>query len=205
MEEEILRDVVGYEGLYLVSNTGFVISTPKQHYCGNNRTYISKARVLKANISNKGYYRVRLYKNGSSAQFGVHRLVANAFIENPDNKPCVNHLDCNPLNNNADNLEWITFSENLLYAKSLGRLDFKKQHQALNEFRETVKKPVIGTSLETGEKIYFESITVAGKHFGNASGGISDCCNNKNKTSRGYAWSFATPDEISRMKQEWKK
>ena len=94
-----------YTGLYQVSNLGRVRSL------GNDKT--RKERILKPKINNKGYLQVILCKNGKVKTFLVHRLVATAFIPNPDNLPVVNHRDENPLNNCVDNLEWCTQKYNV--------------------------------------------------------------------------------------------
>lgn len=100
--KEIWKDVVGYEGLYKVSNLGNVKS-------------IRTNKLLCFSISNKRYFRVGLCKNGKRKWSAIHRLVAEAFIPNPNNFPCVNHKDCNKQNNKLTNLEWCSYSYNNLY------------------------------------------------------------------------------------------
>lgn len=95
--QEIWKDVKGYEGLYQVSNLGNVKSLKT-----NKNLYYSKAG---------NYYRVGLYK-GKRGMHSIHRLVAESFIPNPENKPCVNHIDTNTFNNNASNLCWCSYKEN---------------------------------------------------------------------------------------------
>ena len=109
---EIYKDVIGYEGLYKVSNTGKVFSLI------NNIVL----KTVKYKAANTEYEYLTLVKNKVKATKAVHRLVALAFIENPNNKPCVNHIDNNGLNNAVDNLEWCTYSENLKHAQKQGRL-----------------------------------------------------------------------------------
>lgn len=109
-EKEIWKDVVGYEGSYKVSNFGRVISCK-----------YSKIIEIKASVSNKGYYGVSLYSNNRRKHFLVHRLVAQAFIPNPKNKPQIDHIDGNPLNNNASNLRWCTQKENCNFTIAIGR------------------------------------------------------------------------------------
>lgn len=107
--DEIWRPVPNYEGFYEVSNAGRVKSVYRYK------------RILKPMISNTGYERVDLFKNKVREQFSVHRLVAMAFIQNPYNKPYVNHKDENKLNNSADNLEWVTHVENCRYGTAIER------------------------------------------------------------------------------------
>lgn len=118
MEE--FRDIKGYEGLYQVSNFGNVMSLSKGDGNGN-RDRLLKQEVLDNN-STTTYRRVALCVNGIVKRFSVHRLVALAFIDNPEDKPMVNHIDNNGWNNNVDNLEWCTHSENMMHAQRQGRL-----------------------------------------------------------------------------------
>jgi len=112
------KDVVGYEGLYMVSNHGDVTSVDKLVYREGKKPYLKKYVELKTPLNSTGYKRVRLsYKGGTTNHF-VHRLVATAFIYNKDNLPVVNHKDENPLNNRVDNLEWCTFQYNQEYSKA---------------------------------------------------------------------------------------
>lgn len=108
---ELFKDVKGYEELYQVSNLGRVKSLPK--IVGRR---LRGETVLAQQRSRHGYYMVDLCTNGKRFNASVHRLVAEAFIPNPDNKPCVNHIDGDKANNCVDNLEWCTHSENQLHA-----------------------------------------------------------------------------------------
>jgi len=108
---ETFKDIVGYEGLYQVSDQGRVISLRRQI-------------ELKTDVFTSGsvsYARVTLSKDSKTERFLVHRLVAMAFLPNPDEKPCVNHKDNNGLNNSSDNLEWCTYSENMQHSVKQGR------------------------------------------------------------------------------------
>ena len=109
LPHEIWRDVVGYEGIYQVSN----LSRVKSFYGG-------KARIFKHHIDIDGYAVVALSQNGKDRVFGVHVLLARAFIDNPDNKPLVHHQDSNRLHSCIWNLEWVTCSENAQYAVKHG-------------------------------------------------------------------------------------
>ena len=120
---EMWKSIAGYEDLYLISSLGKVKSLPKGDGNGN------RERILKWDITNHkhtSYARVSLAKEGKVRRFSVHRLVAEAFVANPLNKPIVNHLDNNALNNSCENLEWCTHQENMMHAQNQGRL-FKSQ------------------------------------------------------------------------------
>ena len=103
------RDVIGYEGAYQVSNKGRVRSF-----------YRNKIHIMTPTVSIFGYARVMLSKGGDNITVAVHRLVAKAFIPNPDNKPQVNHVDSNRLNNCVENLEWVTTKENVSHSFKFG-------------------------------------------------------------------------------------
>lgn len=144
----------GYEGLYQVSNFGRVKSL------SNEKT--RKEKILNITHRNK-YNLVTLYKNHTRTTFSVHRLVAQAFIPNPDNLPQVNHKDENKLNNKVDNLEWCTqiYNVNYSHAKSV-------------------------QCIETG--IVYKSLTEAGKINNIQLGLLCRVCNKNNYTAGGYHW-----------------
>lgn len=105
---EIWKDIKGYEGLYQISNFGRVKSLKRM---------INKRRceeiIKKPSLGGKGYYRLPLCKNGINKYYFIHRLVADAFIPNPENKPTVDHIDRNKINNYVNNLRWATYKEQI--------------------------------------------------------------------------------------------
>lgn len=117
--EEIWKDVVNYEGLYQISNLGRVRSLDRYVRTISNSVRRIKGVVM-TNCFDGNYYHVILHKNGSKKVSLVHRLVACAFVDNPDNLPFVNHIDGNKLNNASTNLEWCTASENTKHAFRVG-------------------------------------------------------------------------------------
>lgn len=122
-QKEIFKDIIGYEGLYQVSNIGRVKSLKR---IGKGRGLnigfaerIFNEKILKPQLTNK-YYSVMLSKNGKIKLMKIHRLVLTAFKENKENKSQVNHIDGNKLNNNIENLEWCTVSENITHSYKIG-------------------------------------------------------------------------------------
>lgn len=131
--EEVWKDIVGYEGLYQISNLGEVKRLEKEfsHIAKDerigkrsqgaySRTTKLEEKILKGIKTDKGYLAVGLIKDGKSKKFRVHRLVAMMFIPNPHNKLEVNHIDGNKENNSVDNLEWSTGKENRQHALDNG-------------------------------------------------------------------------------------
>lgn len=123
--EEVWKDVVGYEGLYMVSNFGRIKSLERNHIRKsfvNNKFFetvitrkekiLSSKRICKGRGSLFGYIKYRLFKNGEGKNLFAHKIVANAFLKNPENKNQVDHIDGNSLNNTVENLKWVTSKEN---------------------------------------------------------------------------------------------
>ena len=122
-EVEEWRDVQGYEGLYLISNLGQVQSLGRVRSQRNVYTEITRVytgKILSQRIGKAGYQYVNLYSLDKRTTKKIHRLVAEAFLENPENKPQVNHIDGNKLNNTVTNLEWNTSKENIVHGYNIG-------------------------------------------------------------------------------------
>ena len=122
---EIWRDIEGYEGLYRVSNMGSILCLPRWvsyvAKSGETRRYLRPGKIKTPWIEK--YPRISLCKNGKEKNFWVHRLVARAFIANPEAKPEINHKDGDKLNNNAINLEWVTCKENSIHSWDSGLIN----------------------------------------------------------------------------------
>lgn len=152
-------------------------------------------KILKQQISNTGYARVCLYDSfGKPKLLSVHRLVATAFIENQQNKPCVNHIDNNPLNNNVKNLEWVTYKENMEWASIQGRMKFPESKKAdMSKIKAHLYKPIIATDKD-GNEYYFDRLRAVDK-VGFNSTKVSLCCRGIRKTTGGLKWRFANEEE----------
>lgn len=194
---EIWKDIAGYEGLYQVSNLGRVKSLPRELKRFAGRKCITKERILTAHPNSKGYLRVQLKKDGTEERRFLHRLVAEAFIPNPDSKGEVNHLDNVPTNNGVENLEWVTHKENMEWASKCGRFDHLKEIHSrygkmnIEKARKCVERKVCLID-ENGIVIKkFNTLTDACNAYGLDSGGLCRCCQGKQKTCGGYRWRYA--------------
>ena len=133
-------------------------------------TRTSNGRILERNVGTTGYYRVNLSKDSNVLQVRVHRLVAEAFVPNPQNLPCINHKDENKINNRAGNLEWCTFAYNNTYNN-------KQLCQATKVFQYSKEGHLIAE---------FESIAEAERTVIGRRSNIGACCSGRTKTCGGY-------------------
>lgn len=113
-----IKDIEGYEGLYKITTEGIVISCKKN--VGKGCGYTIQEKIKKTKVTKNGYVKVNLKKKSEERTFFIHRLVAESFILNLDNKPQVNHKDGNKYNNCVGNLEWVTAKENAHHAQKIG-------------------------------------------------------------------------------------
>lgn len=169
---EIWKDIPGYEGLYQVSNMGRVKRLEGYDAGGRYR----EEHCLKPQVDGSNYLQVYLFKNGEGTLTLVHRLVAKAFIPNPDGKPTVNHLDENKHNNAAWNLEWATRKEQMNYGSAM----------------ESHKKPVVQCDLQGRRLKLWESAAAVEKNIGIHHTSVAKCCLGKLKTCHGYVWRYAS-------------
>lgn len=117
---EVWKNVDGYDGMYQISNNGRVKSFQPRGGDNNGKVRTGKAHYLTPSLSTTGYFRVSLVTNNKKKDVKIHRLVAMAFLPNPDNKPYINHKDGNKTNNAVSNLEWCTQTENINHAVKMG-------------------------------------------------------------------------------------
>lgn len=192
--KEIWKDVVGYEGFYEVSNLGRIKRV--EHYDSKNHRYCE--RILSLNPQKNGYVRVHLSKNGIAEWESLHRIVATAFVEKKDGCDIVNHLDNNPSNNKAENLEWTTYKGNMEYAAIQGRMKYKPEN--LKKAQESNKKAVIATNGDVTH--YFSSQVEAANFLGVNSCHISAACRKEYgyKKVGGYEWTYTDKEYQKKVK-----
>lgn len=183
---EIWASVAGYEGLYEVSNLGTVRSLSHRDIYGHNY----KGKNLKPKIERNGYARVHLSNGATSKYFLVHRLVAEAFIPRKEGCNVVNHLDNNPQNNVAENLEWTTYKGNMQHATRQGRM-----HHQPNNLRKAIesRKVCVVAISPDGERRVFNSQREAAKATGASRGHIAAICKKKYgyRSSNGFTFEYA--------------
>ena len=207
MNEVIWISIRGFEGRYARSTLGRVISLIG---C-NGRVFIKRDEILKCSISNGHYACVTLHTDKKHVRREVHRLVAQAFVPNPNNLPVVMHIDENKYNNVASNLKWGTQEENMNFPnfklkqsqiakRRVGeRSPFYGKHHT-DETRRKLSlthmgknsinaRKVKGTN-KNNDEVIFDSIADAGRALGILPQNISACCRGVGKTAGGYKWRY---------------
>lgn len=162
------REIIGYEGIYEVSNKGEVRSLWNR--------YSGKSPILKQHTSHKGYKLVCLCAKGNQKTFLVHRLVAEAFLPNPDSLPCVNHKDEDKTNNNVDNLEWCSYYSNNVYGHRLTK--------------SAARKGMPVRCIETG--VIYPNAHIAQRVTGVQQSKIWMCCHGLRKTAGKFHWELCS-------------
>jgi hypothetical protein len=219
--EEIWKDVVGWEGMYLVSNLGNIRSLDRLVRGPHPEGRIIKGKLRKL-LTVKGYLSINLIdkKSGKSTRNSVHRFVAEAFIPNTDNKPEVNHIDGNKKNNKVDNLEWCTRIENVRHAINTGLMKphvVTEEHKAIlracaiknqnllkwqKDNKDKMREMALHASLIQVRRVkqfdkngvfisQYDSIAEASRTTGISSQNISRCASGKHRTSKGFKWEYA--------------
>ena len=166
--EEIWRDIKGFEGKYMVSNLGRVKSL--------NYNKTGKEKIMKGVPDGYGYFQLSLCKEGKVKNCRINRLVAQAFIPNPDNLPEVNHKDKIRTNNRVDNLEWCTTQYNVEYSKA---------------------KAVIGINKVSGLILEFPSANEAKRQTGINQSNIIQCCKGRRNSAGGFYWHYVDSEEVA--------
>ena len=173
-DKEIWKNVVGYEGLYQVSSLGRVRSL--EHIDSNGHPV--KERVLASFLNRNGYRKANLYRDRNRKQVSIHRLVAAAFLDNPDNLPEVNHIDEDKSNNAVSNLEYCTVLYNNTYGTRLERV------------AKALECPICAIT-SSGQRHYFDSVNEAARVLGLKRQGITNCLHGRRKHHGGFSFELA--------------
>jgi len=188
MVEETWKDVVGYEGLYQVSDLGRIKSICSHVRLQNGELMKKKPHILKPQ-ERCGYKCVNLFKDGCSRTINIHRLVAEVFLPNPHKYSVINHKDENKSNNSLSNLEWCTHAYNLNYGTAPRR-------RSISQGKAVLQLDKSGVFIKRHLTL-MDAYRDTGINFQN----ISLCCNNKRKIAGGYCWKFEQQQEIDRNKE----
>lgn len=227
---EIWKPIFGFEGLYEVSSLGRVKNIPHwvtRDYVKKDGVRVTDRLFVKEKIltpkkkyhhrnRNKGndayYLGFSLRKAGKYINKMLHKIIAEAFIPNPENKPCIDHINGDPLDNRIENLRWCTYKENNNYPiakarKAISAVGIRKGWKHTEEFKQMISAKLKGREIKKEwfahrlKKVYqysingdfiaeYESMTEASKKVGISSGQLSDCCRGKHKTGKGFVWSY---------------
>lgn len=174
------RDIDGFEGMYQVSDQGRVRSverTIKMKRNGKEYDMHLRGKILSLTHTRGGYMSVQIFKDSKYYTYKVHRLVAIAFLPNPDSLPEINHIDGNKTNNVSNNLEWCTKSHNIRHAFNSGLID--KHNMTFN------RKKVVRS-----DGVIFNSLTEAANAVGSNVSNVSMCCHGKLAHTGGYGFQF---------------
>ena len=173
------KNVKGYEELYEVSNLGKV--KRKKHKRLDRNQILQEREVKVIYPKNKRYAYLSLCKNGKVTQKTLHRIIAEAFIPNPHNYPCINHIDGNKQNNNIDNLEWCTYSHNNKEAYRLQLKSTRIKKKKVNQY------DLCGNFIKTWDSC---KETIKQKYYH-----VTDVCKGKRKTAGGYIWKYVEEEK----------
>lgn len=186
------RPIKGYEGMYEVSNLGRVKRLPLGKQWPYRQTHNN---IRKPKLTRRGYLSVNLSKNNIVKEHLIHRLVAEAFIPNADNLPIINHKDCNPQNNNVDNLEWCSYSYNNTYmncaqARALSRKEHDPENAVWKRNARLLYKAVLRFDRNGKFLGRYESLTSAARESNESQTSICNCCRGKINNTRNSIWKY---------------
>ena len=189
MKKEVWKDIKDYEGLYQISNHGNVKSLTRKVKCKNGKFRIIREKILTPMTTKNGYLTVNLWKNNSSKTYLIHRLVAEAFIPNPENKPEVNHKDTYKWTNYTSNLEWNTRPENTIHSYKM-KLRENQKKKISNMNKKLKSKKVAQYDLNMNLIKTFPSASEAARYYNYSQSAISECCRGIRRKIYNYIWRY---------------
>ncbi len=177
---EIWKDIKGFENSYQISNTGKVKSLERKVPSKVKNTFQTiREKIRKTNTTTAGYEYVVLSKDNTHKTLLIHRLVAEHFLDNPNNLQCVNHKDENKTNNNIENLEWCSYKYNNTY-KSIN----------LRKSKNNIIRKIIQYDLDMNELRRWNSIKEAANEYNIKSSNIIKCCKGERNHCCGFKWRY---------------
>lgn len=188
--EEIWKDIPGYEGFYQVSNMGRVKHLVEWRGNDYSARYISNPKIVLPHLDCNGYERIRLFMWGKGKPYRIHRLVAKAFIPNPNNYPQINHIDEDKTNNRVDNLEWCTQTYNNKYGTRGQRIGITN-HNGKGAKRSVLQYDLDGNFIQRWKSMQDAADNLPGV----SSSKICECCRGNRPHHRGFMWKYEFPDE----------
>lgn len=198
MKSKMINDIKGFENFrgYEIFENGEIYSYWMMQRDSKGRLKKSvignKRKLIKGAEDSKGYLYISMRSIHNKRRHPkIHRLVSLAFIPNPENKPQINHIDCDKKNNHVDNLEWCSNSENQLHAFKHG---LNKPHEGENNYQwhgnHKNCKPIRQVDLDGNEVAVYKSIAIASRETGFWASGISAACRGKTKVAYGHKWEY---------------
>lgn len=192
--EEIWKDIIGWEGIYKISNLGRILCCSRK--LKNNHVVGSKIKVLK--LSNNGYYKTSFYDayTGRVKNVTLHRLLAETFIPNPENKPCIDHINGDSTDNRLSNLRWCTHKENsnnpiCVQRKRIEcKIAQNNPKTLIKKINSSHKKKILKYSLNGEYMEEYSSLHEAAKIHNVSFCNLSACCHNKRNNCGGFIWKF---------------
>lgn len=194
LQGEEWRDVVGYEGLYMISSFGRCVSLGRVIMaCNGDEKYVGQKLIAFTMVAGN-YLSYRLWRDNKSKAISIHRLVATAFLPNPNNLPEVDHIDTNRTNNVVSNLRWCTISENRL--NPITRIKNSLSKTGNPKLIGLNCKPVVRINRHNPKDVkFYESATSASKTDGYNLSHLTAVCRGERKLHRGYVWKWLSDYE----------
>lgn len=193
MTNEIWKDICGFEGLYQVSNLGRVKCLSRAKWNGR-AFHFTNEKIMKPIPNNDGYLNIGLTKDKLRKHFPIHRLVTEAFIHNPENKPCVDHINTIRNDNRVENLRWVTRKENMnnpLTKNNISKINsgtnhpmYGRKHSEETKSKLSEARSIDVVCVTTG--VTFSSAKEAGEYYNCCASDITKCCKNKKISAGKY-------------------
>lgn len=196
MQKLVWKDIKGYEGIYQISNTGIVKSVERKQK-RENTTVTYQEKIRSVYINSMGYPCVTLCKNMKSKAYTIHRLLAEAFIPNPDNKPCVDHINTITTDNRLENLRWVTHKENTRNSITYKKLKAQLKNEKFIKDSVITRKKRYGKILDIYQfckdgtfVAKYDSACQAQKETGINYQTIIKTCRGEYRSAGGFYWSY---------------